>query len=287
MTEQITEINGIRIAYQDHPGPDPALLLLHGLTANQHSFDGLLAAGLAQGRRVIVPDLRGRGQSGKPVAGYSLAEHAQDILGLMDSLSVGRAVLIGHSFGGMLSMWLAAHAPDRVHRLVLIDAAVEAADPSVMDKIRPSLDRLGQTVPSWEAYIDAVKAAPPYADFPWDAHIEAYYRADVETLPDGSVRARASRDAIEEAAQSVIATDWAALVPRIQQPALLLHAPAPFGPPGAPPVVTTAGAQETARLIPHCRYQAVPGNHITLLFGENAPQVVRHITAFLDEPQPE
>ena len=57
------ETNGIRLHYLDHPGDGPTLLLVPGLTANCHVFDGLVAAGLGQSLRVLVPDMRGRGSA--------------------------------------------------------------------------------------------------------------------------------------------------------------------------------------------------------------------------------
>ena len=74
--EQYTTVNGIRLHYLDCPGGDPPLLLLHGLTANAHHFDGLIDAGLSPRYRLLIPDFRGRGLSDKPESGYTIADHA-------------------------------------------------------------------------------------------------------------------------------------------------------------------------------------------------------------------
>src|SRR5437660_1662836 len=90
---QFAETNGVSLHYLDVPGGDPPLVLLHGLSANAHCFSGLIGAGLSPRFRVIAPDLRGRGRSGKPATGYSIADHANDVLGLMDSLNLDHAVV--------------------------------------------------------------------------------------------------------------------------------------------------------------------------------------------------
>ena len=101
--------NGIRLHYLDHGGQGPVLVLAPGLTANAHSFDGLMHAGLAEVARVIALDLRGRGESDAPPSGYAMEDHARDVLGLLDALGLERVVMGGHSFGGLLTYWLAAN----------------------------------------------------------------------------------------------------------------------------------------------------------------------------------
>lgn len=278
---QQVQANGIQLAYEDSGSGTP-LLLLHGLTANRHSFDGLLRAGLADGLRVIRVDLRGRGQSDKPDGPYTQAAHAADILGVLDALGLADAVFVGHSFGGFLSLYMAANHPQRVQKLVVIDAALEAAHPSTLEKIKPSLDRLGVVLPSLEAYLTAIKQSPYYADGFWDADLEAYYRADVEALPDGSVRPRSKPAHIGAAVAGVIHEDWSAHLAQVRQAGLLLHAPAPLGPAHAPPIVSQAGADEMLQLLPQFQYQAISGHHITMLFGDNAPKAVAAIRAFVD-----
>ena len=103
--------NGIRLRYLDWPGGAPPIVPLHGLSANATSFVGLAAAGLSPRFRVIAPDLRGRGRSDAPPHGYRMADHAADVLGLLDALGLQRVVLGGHSFGAYLAIYLAATAP--------------------------------------------------------------------------------------------------------------------------------------------------------------------------------
>ena len=278
------ETNGIKLHYHDYPGGDrEPLLLMHGLTANAHSFSGLINAGLAENRRVLLVDLRGRGLSDKPEYGYTMPDHAADIIGMLDALGINRVVLGGHSFGGLLTLYTAANFPERVKKLVVIDAAAEVARIEIVELIKPSLQRLGQRVPSADDYVERIKAAPYFHDGFWDEHLEAFYRADVTLNEDGTVSAHAGASQMTQAIDGVLAEDWHAHFAKIDQPALLIQAPEGFGPPGTPSVVSTEGAQETVNLLKNCQHVQVEGNHITMMFGKHAPNMVKTITTFIDE----
>ena len=274
------QVNNIKLHYLDHPGDGPTLILLPGLTANAHSFDGLIQAGLSPRFRVLALDLRGRGLSDKPATGYSMDEHAQDVIALMDSLDIHQAVICGHSFGGLLTMFIAGHYPERVTKIVMIDAAALMVNPMTRDLIKPSLDRLGRIMPSWEDYLDQMKRAP-FFDGWWDPTIENYYRADVEFNDDGTVQARSKPENIAEAIDRAGAKNWTAHIAAIRQPALLLHAPGGYGPAGTPPIVLLEQAQATAAAMADCIYIEVPGNHMTMLFGNGARTIVENITGFV------
>jgi pimeloyl-ACP methyl ester carboxylesterase len=101
---------------------DP-ILLLHGLGGSKITWLPLLTA-LADGRRVIVPDLPGHGESGKPRADYSPRYYARVVRRLLDELGVEQAVVIGNSMGGRIALELALRSPDRVSALALLGPAV-------------------------------------------------------------------------------------------------------------------------------------------------------------------
>jgi pimeloyl-ACP methyl ester carboxylesterase len=277
--ERFVYVNNIQLHYLDHLGGDPPLVLMPGLTANACSFDGLIKAGLSPALRVLALDLRGRGLSQKPHSGYSMADHAADVLGLLDALELSQVVLGGHSFGGLLTIYMAAHHPERVSKLVIIDAA-GSMHPQVRELIKPSVDRLGNVLPSWEAYLEAMKQMPFYQGW-WDPTIESYYRADVEIRNDGTVKPRSRPEAIIEAVEKALAEDWAQLVTAVRQPALLLNAPSPFGPPGTPPVLPREQAMDTVNMLSEGSYVEIPGNHMTMLYGEGARRIVDAILAFV------
>ncbi len=106
----------VRIRYRSEGIDGPPLVLLHGRTANHSDWDGITER-LATRLRVYVPDLRGHGARDYPGT-YPLPEMAEDIVGLLDHLEIGKAAIIGHSLGGMVAYHLAANHQKRVEVLV-------------------------------------------------------------------------------------------------------------------------------------------------------------------------
>lgn len=279
MIDHYESVNGIRLHYLDRAGGEPPIVMLPGLTANAHSFDGLIAAGLSPRYRTIALDLRGRGDSEKPATGYALQDHAQDVVALLDRLGIERAVILGHSFGGLLTIYLAAHYPGRVSRAILVDVALWVHE-DVTRLIQVSVDRLTRSFPSADDYVAAIRQAP-YVDGFWDATIESYYRAEIETASDGTAHARTSASAIAQVLEALRGEPWSEYVKQINVPSILINGPGPFGPAGAPPIVSADLARSTAAAIEGCQYAEVPGNHLTMVFGANAPHVVRVIADFM------
>ncbi|HSM05399.1 MAG TPA: alpha/beta hydrolase [Longimicrobiales bacterium] len=117
---QYADVNGVTLAYRSIGQGDP-LVLLHGFTQTGATWEPLLAD-LSSRYRVIVPDLRGHGQSTNPSGAFSHRESAEDIFGLLDELGVGRFRAIGISSGGMTLLHMATADPPRVEAMVLIGA---------------------------------------------------------------------------------------------------------------------------------------------------------------------
>ena len=282
MSDGFVNTNGIRMRFLDHGGEGPVLVLVPGLTANAHSFDGLVRAGLTDAAHVIALDMRGRGESDAPASGYAMEDHAGDVLGLLDAFGLERVVMGGHSFGGLLTYWLAANHPERVERCVVIDAPADI-DPAIVEQVRPSLDRLGHVYPSWDEYVALVRSMPYFDEGGWGSEIEGYFRADVRVRPDGTVQARCRPEHIEEVIRGELGVDWMAVAARITQPTLLLRAPGSFGPPGSPPLLSREDADRTAAAMADCRVVDGEGNHLTFVFGSGAQVLTSAIAEFLAE----
>lgn len=109
-------------------GSGPAVVLLHGY-ADTGDMWGPMAAELAKDHTVIVPDLRGMGKSSHPVGGYDKKTQAGDIRAVVVALGVDRAEVVAHDIGNMVAYAYAAKYPDKVTRLVLIDAPVPGIGP--------------------------------------------------------------------------------------------------------------------------------------------------------------
>src|SRR5262249_4217583 len=100
-------------------GSGPPLVMLHGLIIGSMTTWYFSAAPrLARTHRVTLYDLRGHGRSARPPSGYDLATMADDLDALLD----GPATLVGHSWGALVALRLALRRPERVNRLVLVEA---------------------------------------------------------------------------------------------------------------------------------------------------------------------
>lgn len=122
----VIEGQAVRMAYMDvapasgpsHPHP---VVLLHGKNFDSSYWAGPMNDLVRAGYRVIVPDQIGFNKSSKPEINYSFDALAQATLGLLDSLDIPNAIILGHSTGGMLAVRLAAAYPARVVKLILED----------------------------------------------------------------------------------------------------------------------------------------------------------------------
>jgi esterase len=107
--------------YANTTADGPPVLLLHGLFGSSANWAGI-ARRLAATHRVLVPDLRGHGRS-PAGTGISYAAMAADLVALLDSEGVRQALVVGHSMGGKVAMWLALTGPERVAALGVVDMA--------------------------------------------------------------------------------------------------------------------------------------------------------------------
>ena len=121
--EHFAEIEGVRLHWAE-VGKDtsaPPVVLLHGLNNSNLSWSQV-APRLAADRRVLMPDLPGHGQSGRPDVGYELDWYARVVARWMEVVGLPEADLVGHSFGGGVAQMLLLECPERIRRLVLVAA---------------------------------------------------------------------------------------------------------------------------------------------------------------------
>ena len=102
----------------------PPVVCLHGVNAHGRRFRKLAEERLSSRFRVLAPDLRGHGFSDWEPP-WTIATHAHDVLETLDAAGVHRAAFVGHSFGGRLTLELAALARERVDRVALLDPAIQ------------------------------------------------------------------------------------------------------------------------------------------------------------------
>jgi pimeloyl-ACP methyl ester carboxylesterase len=117
---RFAEVNGFKLHYLVAGKGNP-VILLHGYAENSHMWRPLMIE-LAKTHTVIAPDLRGFGDSSKPMTGYDKKTMAQDVHALAASLRFPRATVVGHDIGLMVAYAYAAQYPTEVDRIVLMDA---------------------------------------------------------------------------------------------------------------------------------------------------------------------
>jgi pimeloyl-ACP methyl ester carboxylesterase len=184
----ISVADGLRLHYRDYPGPHdrPPLLCLHGLTRNVRDF-AAFAERYSPEWRVLALDFRGRGLSEfDPLpARYNPLSYAADVLQLLDELRIDRAVFVGTSLGGLVTMTLAATAPQRIAAAILNDVGPELTAAG-LDRIRSYVGRQARFA-SWDDAAEAIarnnrEAHPRYTHADWVAMAHRACKEDEEGI---------------------------------------------------------------------------------------------------------
>lgn len=128
-TERFVESNGVRLHVLDWGGTGPVLVLIHGYGDSPHIFDDFVPA-LGGQFRVVAYARRGHGQS-SGAEDYSNQALAADLIAVMDSLAIQRASVAGWSMGGNEITAAAGMYPDRIERIVYLDAGYDWSDPTL------------------------------------------------------------------------------------------------------------------------------------------------------------
>ena len=138
------EANGLGFEVADE-GRGTPVVLLHGFPDTSALWRHQVAALTAAGFRTIAPDMRGRGRSDRPpaVGDYALAKIVGDVTGIMDTLGIDRAHIVGHDWGAAVAWGVAMFAPERVDHLVAISVgAPGAAGPPSLEDLQKSWYRI-------------------------------------------------------------------------------------------------------------------------------------------------
>jgi pimeloyl-ACP methyl ester carboxylesterase len=125
IVEQTCDTGEVQLNFAEGPANGPPLVLLHGLGRRWQVFLPLIPA-LSLRWQIFAPDFRGHGKSGRAVRGYHGTEYAGDIARFLRERVPLPAVIFGHSLGGMIAMWVAAHHPELVRALILGDNMIMA-----------------------------------------------------------------------------------------------------------------------------------------------------------------
>jgi pimeloyl-ACP methyl ester carboxylesterase len=179
--------DGLKLYAGDYAGAGGGcrlpVICLHGFTRNSKDFEEVAPRIAAGGRRVLVPDVRGRGRSSADPnpQNYLPKVYARDMLDLMDGLGIARAVFIGTSMGGLITMAVAALRSRAVAAAVLNDVGPETGKAGI-ERI---LSYAGQpaTIENWQDAVDYVRrtngvAFPGYSGSDWEAFARRTFREE-------------------------------------------------------------------------------------------------------------
>lgn len=109
------------------------VVLVHGWMVSGAVWNDFVELLDTTGLRLIIPDARGTGHSGRPAAGYSLEQYAKDVLAVVDHAGAKRFTVVGHSMGGQIAQWVASAAPERVEGVVLLNTVPASGIPLPSD----------------------------------------------------------------------------------------------------------------------------------------------------------
>ncbi|QRN99943.1 alpha/beta hydrolase [Archangium violaceum] len=125
--KRVKVAEGVELEVLDFGGQGPALVFLAGLGNTGHVFDGL-APEFTTNHHVYAFTRRGFGASSWPDTGYDTATLGQDVVHALDGLGIGKASLAGHSMAGDEMTWVGSHHPERIDKLVFLDATDDRAE---------------------------------------------------------------------------------------------------------------------------------------------------------------
>jgi pimeloyl-ACP methyl ester carboxylesterase len=189
--EGFVQVNGVRLQYLDWGGRGPALILIHGLADNPHVFDDLAPA-FTDRFHIIAYARRGSGSSDAQ-GPYDVSTLTEDLHRLMDALGIAKADLVGVSAGGDEITEMAGRYPERVDRIVYLDAAYDWADPDFKSAYEalPTyvFDRTADAMASLAAFRSFEKMTS-YRELDDMSRIESNLRAKLVIRSDGSLEDR-------------------------------------------------------------------------------------------------
>ena len=184
--------DGLGLYARDYAGADGGtrlpVICLHGLTRNSKDFEDIAPVIAGWGRRAIVPDVRGRGQSDRDSnpKNYRPPVYARDVVEMMASLGISQAVFLGTSMGGIIMMTLAALRPKAMAAAILNDVGPAIAPEGVARILGYAGKRI--EIRSWDDAADYVRrtneiAFPDFGDEDWHRFARRTFRDG----PDGPV----------------------------------------------------------------------------------------------------
>jgi non-heme chloroperoxidase len=216
-------VNGIKLHYLDWGGNGDVLLFLAGMGCNAHIFDDF-APRFNDKFHVMALTRRGHGESDHPATGYDVDTLTEDIRGFLDVLGIEKVILAGHSMANIELSHFSALYPERVLKLIFLDAAYDRNSASYKNMVKNSPWRriqppgLDVDYYSPDDYFSAMKRAYPSFTKIWTEAMQRQSLHEITQAPDGKIVDRMS-DGISKALTDTL-TSYVLEDAKIKTPAL-------------------------------------------------------------------
>jgi pimeloyl-ACP methyl ester carboxylesterase len=226
-TSDFINVNGIKLHYLDWGGEGKVLLFLAGMGCNAHIFDDF-APRFKDKFHIIALTRRGHGESDHPETGYDVDTLTEDVRQFMDKLGIEKVILAGHSMANVELSHFSAVYPERVLKLIFLDAAYDRSSASYKNMVENSPWRkiqppdLDVDYYSEEDYFAATKRAYPSFAPIWTEAMEQQSLHEIIKTPDGKIADKMS-DAISKALMDTL-TSYILEDSKIKVPSLAFFA---------------------------------------------------------------
>lgn len=238
-----TTIHGIELDYEVLGQTGQPIVLIHGFGLDRNIWRDVASRYLAN-HRVILPDVRGHGESEAPKGAYSMTLLAKDIKHLLEFLGVSKAIICGHSMGGYIALAFAENFPERLAGLGLITTRAK----SDSEDGRAGRYEMVQKVKEKGSMALAQSLAPQLSQD--EAIISRAHDMIAQTAPDGII------GALKGMAERPDRRD---LLPKIQVPALVVAGE-------ADQIIDLQDAEEMAKALPRGEFLPIKGaGHMPML----------------------
>jgi pimeloyl-ACP methyl ester carboxylesterase len=278
-------VPGGALAVELTAGETEPVLCIHGISSQRRLFDWLRAA--APELSLVVPDLRGRGDSFGVGGPFGMARHAADMVAVLDALGLDAVHACGMSMGGFVAVELATAYPDRVRTVTLVDGGFPMPSPPGLTRenvAQAFADRVARLAAPWGSVADyaalftSTTAPLLDADDPMVLHYLAH-----DLGADGRVRLRG--DALADDAADVYFSElpWR----QVKQPTRLVYAEwavGPDTPPAYTPATVAGFAAELPSFVDAARVDGV--DHACSIMSDRSAGVVAELVRRAHQRRP-